>query len=312
MKRNRIVGAIVVLGTWLAAALPASATTDRSPEDSSAGRARLVVTVQSKGSRPAPPLAQKDLTVRVKNHPAEITRLTPLQGAASGLQLVFLFDESAPGYLALQIPSIRKFMEVLPSSTEVAVAYMSNGRAVFAAPLTANHARAAKSLRLTNGIPGISASPYFCLSDLARHWPSPANSRRVVFMVTNGEDPYYQSSDLEDPYVRAAIQDSQKAGLLVYSIYFRDRGAGGAGSLGVLYGQSYLLEVATQTGGEAYSEEFISPISFDPFLKKFRASLENQYRVTVATQGSGLEPVQVKSTVPDVKLAAPSAVMVGP
>ena len=90
---------------------------------------------------------------------------------------------------------------------------MANGRVVMAGPMTTDHARAVGCLRLTNGIPGITGSPYFCLSDLAKHWPSKEDSvRRVEFMVTNGEDPYNASRNMQDPYVAAAIQDSQKAG----------------------------------------------------------------------------------------------------
>lgn len=311
MNLNRCAGTVLT-GVFLVALCPVSHAAKESADGGSAGRARLIVTARPRGSRPAPALQQNDVTVLVKDHPAEVTEWTPLQGANSGMQLVFLFDESAPDYLALQIPSIRKFIEALPPSAEVAVAYMSNGRAVMAQTLTADHALAAKSLRLTNGIPGISASPYFCVSDLAKHWPSQANTRRVVFMVTNGEDPYYQGRDLEDPYVRAAIRDSQKAGLLVYSIYFRDRGTAGGGSLSTLYGQSYLLKLATRTGGEAYNETMMSPVSFDPYLEQFKASLDSQYRVTVAARGSGLEQVKVKSKAHGVKLAGPSAAMVGP
>ena len=108
-----------------------------------------------------------------------------------------------------------EFILGLPASTEIAVAYMSNGRAVMAQKMTADHKLAADSLRLTNGIPGITGSPYFCLSDLAKHWPSQEKARRVVFMVTNGEDPYYRSRDMQVPYLAAAIRDSQKARLLV-------------------------------------------------------------------------------------------------
>lgn len=260
-----------------------------------------------------PKIQQNDLEVRLKGHPAKIFDWVPLQGPNAGMQLVILIDDSVRSYFALQIPSLKKFIMALPSSTEVAVGYMDNGQVQMAQKLTADHALAAKSLRLPNEIPGISGSPYFVLSDLAKHWPSKAKTpRRVVFMVTNGEDPYYASRDLQDPYVAAAIADSQKAGLLVYSIYFRDQGYGGSNSFGTLLGQSYLLEVADATGGELYTEEMSSPVSFDPFLKQFKMSLDHQYLLAVDANGSGLQRVQVKSKAPGIKLAAPSEVNVGP
>ncbi len=313
MKSNRVACAVVLAVGFLGCAVfPSSAVGQMSnpTEPESAGSASLVVTAEGKGSRSVPVVQQKDVTALLRKHAAQINGWEPFKGAA-GLQLVFLFDESAPSYLALQIPSLRKFIEAMPPSAEVAVAYMSNGQARMAQTLTRDHALAAKSLRLTNGMPGISASPYFCLSDLAKRWPSDAKTRRVVFMVTNGEDPYYRAGDLQDPYVAAAISDSQKAALVVYSIYFRDNGFRRSGSLGVLYGQSYLQRVSSETGGQAYAEALSSPVSFDPYLKRFKTSLDNQYRLTITAQGSGLQPVTVKSTLPGVKLHAATRVDLG-
>ncbi len=309
MSTNRIACAVFLAGTFLASTIIASTASAQVANRESNGNAQLIITSKARGSQPAPLLQQKDISVTLKNRPAEITSLTSLRGPDAGLQLVFLFDESARSYLSLQIPTLRKFIEALPPSDEVAVAYMANGRAVMAQTLTRDHALAGKSLRLTNGIPGISASPYFCLSDLAKHWPSQANTRRVVFMVTNGEDPYYQGGGLQDPYVDAAIADSQRAGLVVYSIYFRNVGRSGA--IRTLYGQSFLLKVSTDTGGESYANGMMSPVSFDPFLEQFKKALANQYMLTIAAQGTGLQRVKVKSKVSGINLAAPAAVNVG-
>jgi hypothetical protein len=312
MIANRVAGAaLLISGMVLAGIAPVSAAAQmnaRQPENPSA--ATLVVTAQGRGSHPVPQLRESDITVTVKKRPAHVTGFEPYKGATDRLQLVFLFDEANRSYVALQFPSIRKFIGELPPSAEVAIAYMANGRAVMTQTLTSDHALAAKGLRLPNGMPGISGSPYFCLSDLAKKWPSQAQSRRVVFMVTNGEDPYYPGRDLQDPYVAQAISDSQKAGLLVYSIYFRNTGFNG-GSLRTLFGQSYLLRVADETGGVAYSQALSSPVSFDPFLKQFKTSLDNQYRLTFDAQGSGLQPVNVKSNLAGVKVKAAAKVNLG-
>lgn len=274
-------------------------------------RAQFVVTANAKGSNMPPVLQQSNVSVAVKNRPAEITHWVALRGADAPLQLVFLFDESAPSKLALQIPSLRTFIQSLPSSAEVGIAYMSNGRPVFTQTLTRDRALAAKSLRLTSSVPGVSASPYFCLSDLAKHWPSSAKTRRVVLMVTNGQDPYYLQADMQDPYLASAISDAQRAGVLVYSIYFPVVGFHGTGSFGRLMGQSYLLKLANDTGGQAYANGLTTVVSFDPYLAQFKTSLENQYMVSIAAQGSGLQRIKVKSNLPGVKVSAPDAVNVG-
>ncbi|MHB8301594.1 MAG: vWA domain-containing protein [Acidobacteriaceae bacterium] len=312
MKKDRVLWT-VLLAAACVASVPAMAQDQPAGELEAAPTVQMVVTARVKGDRAVPRLGQNDVEVLLKGHPAKIFDWVPLQGPNADIQLVFLIDDSVRSYFSLQIPSLKKFIMALPSSTEVAVGYMDNGRVEYAQTMTADHALAAKSLRLPNEIAGISGSPYFVLSDLAKHWPSKVKPpRRVVFMVTNGEDPYYTSSDLQDPYVAAAISDSQKAGLLVYAIYFRDQGYGGSNSIGTLYGQSYLQEVADSTGGALYTEAMISPVSFDPFLKQFKKSLDHQYLLAVDANGSGLQQVKVKSKARGVKLVAPWEVNVGP
>lgn len=308
MKTNRIANAfltaaIAAIGVGIGPSAVAQT-------ENVAGQAQVIVTVNANRATPAAPLQQGEITVKVKGRSADVVGLTAIKDATAPTQLVFMFDESARSYLALQIPDLKKFIEGLPASTSVAVAYMSNGRAVMAQKLTADHKLAADSLRLTNGIPGITGSPYFCLSDLAKHWPSQEKARRVVFMVTNGEDPYYRSRDLQDPYVAAAIQDSQKAKLLVYSIYFRNTFGGGPNSFSTLMGQSYLQHVADATGGQFYSMAMSSPVSFQPFLKQFKQSLERQYLLTFAAGNTGWQFVQVRSKAKGLKLTAPKAIYV--
>lgn len=275
-----------------------------------AGQAQVVVTVQAKNAGSA--LFQRnDIAVKLNRRPVDILNWSPLKEPNAGMQLVFLFDESARSDLSLQIPILRKFIQALPPSAAVGIAYMNNGRAVMAGPMTTDHTVAAKYLRVTNQIPGITGSPYFCLSNLAKHWPSKEQtSRRVVFMVTNGQDPYYESLDMQDPYVAAAIRDSQKAGLLVYSLYFQNRGFGDQSNLRITIGQSYLLRVADATGGEFYSLALVSPVSFDPFLKQFRQALDHQYLLTLPIGKSGWQQISVKSKIPNVKLRAPTAIYV--
>jgi len=302
-----------IAGSCFLAALFLSITAVSSPGLGQMGEtanAEFVITASVKGSKTPPPLQQKDVNVTLKNRPAEITSWVPLRGQDANLQLVFLFDEAAPHNLALQVPSLRTFIDALPPGAEVGVAYMQNGRAVFTQSLTSDHALASKGLRVTNSIPGISGSPYFCLSDLAKRWPS-STKRRVVLMVTSGEDPYYPQRDMQDPYLASAIRDSQKAGLLVYSIYFRTVGSQRTGSFATLIGQSYLQQLAKSTGAQSFAGNMINPVSFDPYLEQFKTFLDNQYMVSITAQGSGLQSIRVKSNVRGIDVSAPAAVNVG-
>lgn len=309
MKTYRI--ASVFLVAAIAGSSLSIGTSVLAQTENTAGHAQLIVTVNPDRPHPAASLQQGEIAVKVKGRPASVVSVSPINDATEPTQLVFMFDESARSYLALQIPDLKKFILGLPASTEVAVAYMSNGRAIMAQKMTTDHKLAANSLRLTNGIPGITGSPYFCLSDLAKNWPLQEKARRVVFMVTNGEDPYYRSRDMQDPYLAAAIQDSQKANLLVYSIYFRNTFGGGSTSFSTLMGQSYLQRLANETGGQFYSMAMSSPVSFAPFLKQFKQSLDRQYRLTFSVGDTGWQRVQVQSKARGIKLTAPQAIYVG-
>ncbi len=308
MKAYRIANRFLIAG--IAAATLGFGSAAVAQTENSTGQAHVIVTVNADKSTAAPPLQQGEISVKVKGRSTPVVSVTPINDATEPTQLVFMFDESARSYLALQIPDLKNFILGLPASTEVAVAYMSNGRAVMAQKMTTDHKLAADSLRLTNGIPGITGSPYFCLSDLAKNWPSKQQARRVVFMVTNGEDPYYRSRDMQDPYLAAAIQDAQKVNLLVYSIYFRNTFGGGSTSFSTLMGQSYLQRLANETGGQFYSMAMSSPVSFAPFLKQFKQSLQRQYVLTFATGDTGWQRVQVQSKSKGIKLTAPQAIYV--
>ena len=189
--------------------------------------ARAIVTADSKSNEAGVTVPRQTMTVLQNRKLQEISGWTPLRGERSGLQLVILLDDSARSNMGLQLNDLRSFISGLPPNAEVALGYMRNGTPNLVQSFTADHAQVAKALRLPQGTPGGNGSPYFCLSDLVKHWPGGnADVRREVVMVTDGVDRYSgRRYDPENPYVQAAVSDSQKAGVIVYSIYFRDAGA---------------------------------------------------------------------------------------
>ncbi len=238
----------------------------------------------------------------------------PLRGARSGLQLVVLLDDSSRGNLGLQLNDIRSFVTGLPPTAQVAIGYMRNGAPNLVQNFTSDHAQAAKSLRLPSGTAGSNGSPYFCLSDLVKHWPGgDSNVRREVIMVTDGVDRYSGGRfDPENPYVQAATSDAQKAGVIVYSIYYRGAGRFDRSALVTDGGQNYLTQVSGATGGKVYLEGFGNPVSFAPFLSDIQRKLQNQYELSfVSTAKPGLQPIRVKTSQPNTSLQWPSRVPVG-
>jgi VWFA-related protein len=307
--RNGIGGAALAVGVWLTTlgALPIVGA-----QETSTGRA--VVTAQTKAAEGVTTISKQSISLYENRKLQEVSAWTPLRGARSGLQLVVLLDDSSRGNLGLQLNDIRSFLNGLPPTAQVAIGYMRNGTPNLVQNFTNDHALAAKALRLPQGVAGANGSPYFCLSDLVKHWPGGNNDvRREVIMVTDGIDRYSGGRfDPENPYVRAATSDAQKAGVIVYSIYYRGAGRFDRSALATDGGQNYLTQISGDTGGKVYLEGFGNPVSFEPFLSDIQRKLQNQYELTfVSTAKPGLQQIRVKTTQPNTSLQFPARVPVG-
>jgi VWFA-related protein len=276
--------------------------------------ARAVVTVTSKSAEDVTTVPRQSISVYENRKLQDVTGWVPLRGPRAGLQLVVLLDDSSRGNLGSQLNDIKSFLTALPPTTQVAVGYMRNGAPNLAQNFTNDHAQAAQSLRLPTGTAGINGSPYFCLSDLVKHWPgSDSNIRREVIMVTDGVDRYSGGRfDPDNPYVRAATSDAQKAGVIVYSIYFRGAGRFDQNAQVTDGGQNYLTQISGDTGGKVYLEGFGNPVSFAPFLSDIQRKLQNQYELTfVSSAKPGLQALRVKTNQPATTLQWPARIPVG-
>jgi hypothetical protein len=277
---------------------------------------QTIVTVvnHARGGSPAPVVTQADVIVKDGGKTATILGWQPLPNNAT-IQLVVLIDDALRGRSSANFSELGSFIQQLPPNVQVAVGYMQYGRAVIASGFTAGRVIAVKSIRVPTGIAGVNASPYFCISDLAKHWPDsghPAAARHVL-MITDGIDRYFEASqyDPEDPYVGTAIADAQKNRLIVSTIYFRDIGLVDRGNRGSFVGNDYLIQVAQATGGKDYFEGMGNPVTFVPMLREYTQRLASSYLLTYAAQGSGLKYVKISTKVHDVRLAAPDHVLVG-
>ncbi|HVO61368.1 MAG TPA: hypothetical protein VMT53_10565 [Terriglobales bacterium] len=276
-------------------------------------RVSMVVTAEARHGTNPPPVTRDDVMVYQGKDRDQVTSWLPAQGEHAALELFILLDDSAGESLGSQLEDIRQFISSQPATTKVGVAYMQNGIAQMAQNLTADHAQAAKSVRLPLGNPGINASPYFSLTDLVKRWPS-SNARREVVMVSDGIDRYYGTGDTQDPYVSEAIEQAQKAGIVVFAIYNP-----GAGHLGHSYwsnywGQIYLSEVAERTGGESYYLGVNSAaVNFISYFDNVNHRLSNQYLLTFLAKPenkSGMQRVKLSTELSNTELVGADQVYV--
>jgi hypothetical protein len=297
----------------LAAALALVAPAFAATTEQGQGQA-LVTLLPKNDALSAPAIQSQNVQLKVDGKTSGVTSWTAAKGPNSPLELVILIDGSARSSLGTQMNSIEDFVKEMPKDAKMAIAYMENGRAAFAGPLSADPPQILNGLHLPAGGPGQSSSPYFCLSDLAKNWPShDMTARREVVMITDGVDYYQQRLDLNDPYVQAAIEDAVRSGLVVYSFYWKNQGRIDRSEYESNAGQSLLSEVTQATGGNSYWEGMGNPVSFDPFFKDLRQRFQNQYRVSFSTQLKGkpqVERFSLRIGGAEAKVDAPQQVFV--
>lgn len=280
------------------------------------GEGEVVVTVlPPRQGAASPAIAQDQLILKIDGKTADISKWERVNGSDAPVQLVVLIDDGARGSLGNQLNDIAQFIQSLPPSAEAGVAYMTNGRANMAGPLSKDHAATAHSLRVPTGQPGISGSPYFCLSDLAHHWPSDdASARRVVVMITNGVDNYELQYNPRDPYVQAAIHDALRSRISVYAIYWSGGGTFGGSFYAASDGQNLLALVTAATGGASYWQGTGNPVAIEPYFKDLHTRLENQYRLGFTAplpNGPRVAAISLRVSGTSAKVVVPQKVFVG-
>jgi hypothetical protein len=296
-----------------AALLLATSLSAQNRDDQAHGQAVITVMPAKNTEAPAS-VSQQDLQVKVNGKAATVTNWQPLRGANDRLEVVLMLDGGARTSLGTQFGDIRNFVNGLPANAKVTLGYMQFGATRLTGPLTTDHAAALKGLRISSGMPGENASAYVCLSDLAKRWPSDdRGARRVVVMISDGVDYYDAHLDLQDPYMEAAIRDSVRAQLTVYSIYWQNAGRFDRTRFANNIGQNLLTQVTQATGGESYWQGIGNPVSFQPYFKDLDRRLQNQYEVAfnAPISKAGVENMKVKVNANGAKVDAPQQVYVG-
>jgi hypothetical protein len=273
---------------------------------------RATVSVESKQPTQLDP---KTVKIEVNGRQTPLTGLARIPPANS--QVAILIDDGLRSSFGLQIADMKKFITSLPPGVQVLVGYMRNGAVYAPQGFSADHEAVAADVRVPISSPGVSASPYFCLSDFAKKWPSNTPGARFVLMLTNGVDPYNGSTSIlnqDSPYVQTAQEDAQRAGVVVYAIAYTE--AGMRGGRGSFSGQSYLQQVAEATGGRSFYQGIGNPVSLGPFLEEFRSSMAESYTAVFMAnanreKSNNLTRLKITTSQPKVKLHAPEGILPG-
>lgn len=226
------------------------------------------------------------------------------------LSLAVLIQDDLTSNVNLQLKSIADFIRKLPDGSRVMVAYLRGGTIQVRQKFTDDLHKAADSLRIVVGNQSVANSPYLGVEEALERFDALPLGRRAVLLVSDGLDASRgidfiaptQSIDLEQ-----AILKAQRKSVAVYSFYNAGSLTDNASSFLILNAQGSLQRLSDETGGRAFFQGTISPISFEPFFRDLNLALNRQFALTYLSthMKKGYHKVQVTSTNPEVKIEHP-------
>ena len=261
-----------------------------------------------------------------ENRPEEFVQAGDLKVAEDGDDQVILSIRSVtntPLALAILIQDdlttdtnnklgeIREFIRGLPKGSRVMVAYLRTGTIQVRQKFTDDLEKAAKSLRIVSGSSAVApGSPYQAVEEALKRFDALPTGRHAVLLVSDGLDTSRgidsstptQSLDLDRAILRA-----QRKSVAVYSFYSPASSTNGGNSLLILNGQGSLERLSDETGGRAFFQGTIAPISFEPFFVDLNMALNRQFALTYLSTHlkKGYHKIQVTSSNPEVEIEHP-------
>ena len=227
------------------------------------------------------------------------------------LALAILIQDDLGSEFNLQLSEIKKFIRALPRGSRVMVGYLRGGTTQVRQKFTTDLDAAANSLRIVTSS-SISAprNPFDGVIDMLDRFDALPAGRRAILMVSDGVDlssglssaSPSQSIDLDRAILRA-----QRKSVAVFSVYSPTSSNPNENSTLTLFGQGSLQKLSDETGGRAFFQGSMAPVSFVPFFKDLSLLLTRQFLLTYLSthMKKGYYKVQVNSTNPEVKVEHP-------
>src|SRR5688500_477601 len=227
------------------------------------------------------------------------------------LALAVLIQDDLSSAFNLQIRDLKNFIRTLPRGSRVMVGYIRGGNLQIRQKFTDDLDAAAESLRIAASSSAVSPlNPFDSVIDALNRFDALPAGRRAILLVSDGLDVTQglsnsipsQSIDLE-----RAITRAQRRSVAVFSFYFPATITEGGDSRLILNGQGSLAKLSDETGGRAFFQGSIAPISFQPFFRDLTLLLNRQFLLSYLSthMNRGYHRVEVLSTNPQVKIEHP-------
>lgn len=200
----------------------------------------------------------------------------------SPMTVAVLIQDDLASVVSNEIKGIADFIRRLPPGSRVMVGYMRTGTLQVRQKFTSDLERAAKSLRIPVSSPAVAPfNPFSQTRDAIKRFESQPVGRRAVLLLSDGIDTS-RGVDSSSPGtgfdLQRAINESQRLGVAVYSIY--EPTANSSNFLLVGNGQGSLNRLSSETGGRAFFQGTGAPVSIDNFLRDVDSLLSRQFALT--------------------------------
>jgi VWFA-related protein len=271
--------------------------------------ASLLLSCALLGQKPEEFIQAERLIVREDKDEQTILSIRTIDDAP--LSLAVLVQDDLSSSFNLQIKDLKQFIRGLPRGSRVMVAYLRGGVLQIRQKFTDDLDAAAEALRIvTSSSATAPRNPYDSVIDALNRFDALPAGRRAILMISDGLDVTQglsnstpgQSLDLE-----RAIQRAQRRSVAVFCFYNPASFTEGGDTRLISNGQGSLQKLSDQTGGRAFFQGTIAPLSYQPFFKDLGLLLNRQFLLSYLSthMDRGYHRIEVESTNPVVKIEHP-------
>ena len=230
--------------------------------------------------------------------------------SSTPLALAILIQDDLTSEANLKLDEIRDFIRALPRGSRVMIAYLRAGTIQIRQKFTEDLEKAAKSLRIIVGGSAGPSSPYQGVEEALKRFDALPAGRRAILLISDGLDASRglgSSSPAQSVDLDSAILRAQRKSVAVYSFYSPATITGNGNSIYTLNGQGSLERISEETGGRAFFQGSLAPLSFEPFFKDLNTALNRQFALTYLSthMKKGYHKVKVTSSNPEVEIEHP-------
>ena len=227
------------------------------------------------------------------------------------IALAILIQEDLTLNINNQLKDLAKFIVNLPEGSRVMVAYLRSGTIQIRQRFTRDLEDAADSLRIVSGSAAVAPrTPYDGVKEAIKRFDGVPTGRKAILLISDGLDlsnGIDSSSPTLSTALETAILEAQRNSVAVYGFYASATFTSGGNSRLIGNAQSSLLRIARETGGKAFFQGSLTPVSFEPFFKDLDLALNRQFALSYLSthMKKGYHRVEVTSTNPVVKIVHP-------